>query len=164
MPWSRSSFLIGENLFNLCIFRNPFLIGVFLIRGKRGAQNISLYPHAWRPSKATSGLSASPTTSSGLSASPTPSSRSSASPTPSSGSSEIHISPSAYSLQLTVFSLLSPAYCLQLTVSSLLSPAYYLHLTVPKMQPSSMGWSYRLYNKVVSHEWSWQPCYVRRLW
>ena len=43
MPWSRSSFLIGENLFNPCIFRNPFLVGVFLIRGKRGAQDISLY-------------------------------------------------------------------------------------------------------------------------
>ena len=87
--------------------KNPFLIGVFLIRGKRGAQDISLYTHAWRPSKATSGSSASPTTSSG----------SSALRTPSSGSS-------AYSLQLTVFSSLSSAYCLQLTVSSLLSPAY----------------------------------------
>ena len=83
MPWSRSSFLIGENLFNPCIFRNSFLIRVFLIRGKRGAQDISLYTHAWRPSKATS------------------------------NSSEIHISLSAYPLQLTVFSLLCPRCSLQ---------------------------------------------------
>ena len=111
---------------------NPFLIGVYLIRGKRGAQDISLYTHAWRPSKATSGSSASPTTSSGSSALRTPSSGSSASPTPSSRSS-------TYSLQLTVFSSLSSAYYLQLTVFSLLSPAYCLQLTVPKMQPSGMG-------------------------
>ena len=85
---------------------------------------------------------------------------------------------SAYSLQLTVFSLLSSAllssaYYLQLTVFSstvfsLLSSAYCLQLyslqlTVPKMQLSDMGWSCRLCNKVVSHEWSWQPCYVCRL-
>ena len=162
MPWSRSSFLIGENLFNPCIFWNPFLIGVFLIRGKRGAQDISLYTYVWRPSKVTSGSSTSPITSSGLSASPTPSlgssglpttssgslasptpsSGSSASPTSSSGLSEIHISPLAYSLQLTVFSLLSSAYCAQDAV---------------------VRWSCRLYNKVVSHEWRWQPCYVCRL-
>ena len=91
-PWSRSSFLIGENLFNPCIFRNPFPVGVFLIRGKRGAQDIFLYTHAWRPSKAMS------------------------------DSSEIHISPSVYSFQLTVFSLLSPTYYLQLTVFNLLYP------------------------------------------
>ena len=133
MPWSRSSFLIGENLFNLCIFRNPFLVGVFLIRGKHGAQDISLYTHAWRPSKATL------------------------------DSSKIHISPSTYSLQLILFSLLSSAYYLQLIVFSLLSPSYYLQLTVPKMQPSGMGWSCRLYYKVVSYKWSWQPCYVHCL-
>ena len=100
MPWSRSSFLIGENLFNPCIFRNPFLVGVFLIRGKSGAQDISLYMHAWGPSKAMS------------------------------DSLEIHISPSAYSLQLILFSLLSSAYCLQLTVFNLLYLAYCLQLTV----------------------------------
>ena len=94
MPWSRSSFLLGENLFNPCIFRNPFLIGVFLIRGKRGAQNISLYTHTWRPSKAPS------------------------------NSLEIHIFPSAYSLPLILFSLLSSTYCLQLTIFNLLSSAY----------------------------------------
>ena len=59
---------------------------------------------------------------------------------------------SAYPLQLTVFSFFSSAYPLQLTIFSLLSPAYRLQLIVPKMQPSGMGWSYRLYNKVVSHE------------
>ena len=147
MPWSRSSFLIGENLFNPCIFRNPFLVGVFLIRGKHEAQDISLYTHAWRPSKATS------------------------------DSPKIHISPSTYSLQLILFSLLSsayylqliafsllsPTYCLQPTIFNLLSLTYYLQLTVPKMQPSGMGWSCRLYNKVVSYKWSWQPCYVHRL-
>ena len=74
----------------------------------------------------------------------------------------------AYRLQLTLFSLLSSAYCLQLTIFSftffsLLSSAYSLQLTMPKMQSPGMGWSCRLYNKVVSHEWSWQPCYVRRL-
>ena len=100
MPWSRSSFLIGESLFNLCIFWNPFLVGVFLIRGKHGAQDISLYTHAWRPSKATS------------------------------DSSKIHISPSTYSLQLILFSLLSSAYYFQLIVFRLLSPAYYLQLTI----------------------------------
>ena len=141
--------------------RNLFLIGVFLIRGKHWAQDISLYTHAWRPSKAAS------------------------------DSSKIHISPSAYCLQLIlfslsssayclqltisnllsstyylqliVFSLLSPGYCLQLTISSLMSPTYYLQLTMPKMRPSGMGWSCRLYSKVVSHEWSWQPYYVRHL-
>ena len=80
---------------------------------------------------ATSGLLALPTLSLGSSASPTPSLGSSASPTPSSGLLEIHISPSAYSLQLTVFSLLFLAYyCLQLTIFSLLPSAYYLQLIV----------------------------------
>ena len=59
---------------------------------------------------------------------------------------------SAYPLQLLLFSLSSSAYYLQLTVFSLLSPTYCLQLTVPKMQLSGMGWSCRLYNKVVSHE------------
>ena len=65
-----------------------------MIRGKRVAQDISLYMHASRPSNATS------------------------------DSSKIHISPLAYPLQLTIFTLLSLAYYLQLTVFSLLSPAY----------------------------------------
>ena len=63
-----------------------------MIRGKRGVQDISLYTYAWRPSKATS------------------------------DSPEIHISPSAYSLQFTVFNLLSSAYYLQLIVFNLLCP------------------------------------------
>ena len=42
----------------------------------------------------------------------------------------------------------------QLIHFSLLSPAYCLQLTMPKMQSSGMGWSCRLYNKVVSHEQS----------
>ena len=105
MPWSRSSFLIGENLFNPCIFRNPFLVGVFLIRGNSGAQDISLYMHAWGPSKAMSDWRWGPSKAM-------------------SNSSEIHISPSAYSLQLILFSLLSSAYYLQLTVSNLLSSTY----------------------------------------
>ena len=64
----------------------------------------------------------------------------------------------AYSLVKVVrdsyipFSLFSLAYYLQLTISNLLSSAYCLQLIVPKMQPSGMGWSCRLYNKVVSHE------------
>ena len=44
---------MGENLLNLRILRNPFLVGVFLIRVKRRAQDVSLYTHAWRSSKAT---------------------------------------------------------------------------------------------------------------
>ena len=80
LPWCRVIFLIGIPYEH--IFRNPFLVGVFLINTKRGVQDISLYIQTWRPSKATSGSSASPTTSSGSSASPTPSSRSLASPIP----------------------------------------------------------------------------------
>ena len=45
---------MGENLLNLHFLRNPFLIGVFLIRVKRGAQDVSLYTHVWRSSNATS--------------------------------------------------------------------------------------------------------------
>ena len=55
--WLRRSFLVGENFFNSRILRNPFLVGVFLIRVKRRAQDISSYTHAWRPSKTTLDLS-----------------------------------------------------------------------------------------------------------
>ena len=34
------------------ILRDPFLIGILLIRVNRRAQDVSLYTHAWRPSKA----------------------------------------------------------------------------------------------------------------
>ena len=44
-------YLIGEILFNLCILWNPFLVGVFLFMVKHGVQDVSLYTHAWRPSK-----------------------------------------------------------------------------------------------------------------
>ena len=50
-PWPRGSFLVGENLFNSHILWNPFLVGVFLIRVKHETWDISLYTHAYRPSK-----------------------------------------------------------------------------------------------------------------
>ena len=40
VPWLRRCFLVGGILFNLCILRNPFLIGVFLIRVYCGVQGI----------------------------------------------------------------------------------------------------------------------------
>ena len=43
VPWLRRCFLVGERLFISRILRNPFLVGVFLIRAKCGAQDISLY-------------------------------------------------------------------------------------------------------------------------
>ena len=83
VPWLRRCFLVGEKLFILRILRNLFLVGVSLVRVKHGAQYIFLYTHVWRPNKATS------------------------------DSLKIHISPSAYSLQLILFSLLSLAYYVQ---------------------------------------------------
>ena len=50
MPWLRKCFLVGEILFKLRILRSSFLIGLFLIKVKRGAQDISLYTYACRPS------------------------------------------------------------------------------------------------------------------
>jgi len=50
--WQRGSFLVGKILINACILNDPFLIGIFLIRVNRGAQDVSLYTHAWRSSKA----------------------------------------------------------------------------------------------------------------
>ena len=52
MPWLRKCFLIGEILFKSRILRSSFLIGLFLIRVKREAQDISLYTYACRPSHA----------------------------------------------------------------------------------------------------------------
>ena len=106
VPWLRRCFLVGEKLFILRILRNPFFVGVSLVRVKRGAQYISLYTHAWILNKAMS------------------------------DSSNIHISPSASSFQLILFSLLSSASSLQLILFSLLSSAYYLQLTVFSL-PSS---------------------------
>ena len=42
-PWPRRSFLVGEIFFNSFILRNPFLVGVLLIRVERGVQDISLH-------------------------------------------------------------------------------------------------------------------------
>ena len=100
LPWCRALFLIG--ILYERIFQNPFLIGVFFINTKHGAQDISLYMQTWRPSKATLGLSASLTISSGSSTLPTPSSRSSASPTTSLRSSA---SPIPFSLVVSAFHL-----------------------------------------------------------
>ena len=48
--WLRRCFLVGEILFKSRILRSSSLIGLFFIRVKRGAQDISLYTYACRPS------------------------------------------------------------------------------------------------------------------
>ena len=53
VPWRRGSFLVGKILINTCILQDPFLIGILLIRVNRGVQDISLYTHSWKASKAT---------------------------------------------------------------------------------------------------------------
>ena len=45
---------MGKILINERILWDPFHVGVPLIRVSRGAQDVSLYIHAWGPSKATS--------------------------------------------------------------------------------------------------------------
>ena len=45
---------MGKILINERILWDPFLVGVPLTRVSRGAQDVSLYIHAWGPSKATS--------------------------------------------------------------------------------------------------------------
>ena len=57
VPWHRGSFFVGKIFINARILQDPFLVGIPLIRVIRGAQDVSLYIHAWRPSKATSDLS-----------------------------------------------------------------------------------------------------------
>ena len=57
MSWLRKYFLVGEIFFNLCFLWSSFLIGVLLIRVKHETQDVSLYKHAWRPSKVMSDLS-----------------------------------------------------------------------------------------------------------
>ena len=52
VPWHRGSFLIGKISINTRILRDPFLVGIPLIRVNHGVQDVSLYTHAWRPSKA----------------------------------------------------------------------------------------------------------------
>jgi len=39
------------------ILQDPFLIGILLIRVNSGVQDVSLYTHSWRESKATLDLS-----------------------------------------------------------------------------------------------------------
>ena len=50
--WQRRSFLVGEIFFNSHILRDPFLIGLSWLEFKHGAQDISLYAYAWKPSEA----------------------------------------------------------------------------------------------------------------
>ena len=57
IPWLRRCFLVEEILFNSHILWNPFLVGLPLIRVNHGEQDIFLYNHAWRSSKATSNSS-----------------------------------------------------------------------------------------------------------
>ena len=53
VPWYREFFLIGKIFINMHILRDPFLVGIPSIRVSRGAQDVSLYIHAWGPNKAT---------------------------------------------------------------------------------------------------------------
>ena len=53
-PWLRRSFLVGDIFFNFAYLIGSFPYGTPLIRVNRGAQDISLYTHTWRPSKAMS--------------------------------------------------------------------------------------------------------------
>ena len=47
----KKMFLVGEKLFISRILRNLFLVGIFLIRVKCGAQDIPLYSYACEPCK-----------------------------------------------------------------------------------------------------------------
>ena len=53
-PWHRRLFLVGKIFINARILRDPFLVGISLIRVSCGAQDVSLYIHVWGPSKAMS--------------------------------------------------------------------------------------------------------------
>ena len=53
VPWRRGSFLVGKILINMRILQDPFLIGILLIRVNSEVQDVSLYTHSWRESKAT---------------------------------------------------------------------------------------------------------------
>ena len=52
VPWRRGSFLVGKILINSRILWDPFLVEILSIRVNYRAQDISLYTHSWRPSKA----------------------------------------------------------------------------------------------------------------
>ena len=54
VPWHKGLFLVGKIFINMRILRDPFLVGIPSIRVSRGAQDVSLYIHTWRPSKAMS--------------------------------------------------------------------------------------------------------------
>ena len=54
VPWHRGLFLVGKIFITTRILRDPFLVGIPSIRVSRGAQDVSLYIHTWRPSKAMS--------------------------------------------------------------------------------------------------------------
>ena len=51
------AFLCREDSINTHILQEPFLVRILLIRVNRGTQDVSLYTHAWKPSKALSDLS-----------------------------------------------------------------------------------------------------------
>ena len=52
VSWQRGSFLEGKILINMRILQDHFLVRIILIRVNREAQDISLYTHSWRLSKA----------------------------------------------------------------------------------------------------------------
>ena len=54
VPWHRGLFLVGKIFINTRILQDPFLVGISSIKVSRGVQDVSLYIHAWRPSKAMS--------------------------------------------------------------------------------------------------------------
>ena len=54
VPWHEGFFLVEKIFITTHILRDPFLVGIPLIRVSREAQDVSLYIHAWRPSKAMS--------------------------------------------------------------------------------------------------------------
>ena len=50
----RGPFLVGKIFINTRVLRDYSLVGIPLIGVSRGAQDVSLYTHVWRPSKAMS--------------------------------------------------------------------------------------------------------------
>ena len=53
ISWQRGSFLVGKILINTRILQDLFLVRILLIRVNHGVQDVSLYIHLWRLSKAT---------------------------------------------------------------------------------------------------------------
>ena len=54
VSWYKGLFLVGKIFINTHILQNPFLVGIPSIRVSRGVQDVPLYIHAWKPSKAMS--------------------------------------------------------------------------------------------------------------